>query len=167
MDINICTDEINNDFFNNKCSSELSEELSDMLKSKNSSIKCKQERDLDCLISNCSDSYKYKKNCSKPTKFNSQTDLKLKNDLYKILDLVNNLDCEIKQTKKLCYSLKQDALVKHSHNPTDLDDKVYEYIHCQINQKMDTILDTMNNKFEDIEKRISKLFKGFAATANI
>jgi hypothetical protein len=179
MNKDICTDEINDDIFGYDnslpCTSELSDELSAMLKSNNCEStfnKKKEEMELEKLLSDVSEVQPRSKPRSNPrqnqrsrytpksSSFSTKSKCddskmvhKLKNDMYKMLDLIHNLDEEVKDAKQMCYTMKE------------LDDKIYEFIQCQINQKMDTILDTMNLKFEDIEKRISKIYKGFSAVS--
>ncbi|MBA42934.1 MAG: hypothetical protein CMF62_02855 [Magnetococcales bacterium] len=128
--------------------------------------------ELEKLLSEVSDIHpKYSKNsssfCTKPKYDNSKMIHKLKNDMYKMLDLIHNLDEEVKEAKKMCYSMKEtcDTPSKPYNKHYDIDDKITDFIQCQINQKMDSILDTMNTKFEDIEKRISKIYKGFTAVS--
>jgi predicted transcriptional regulator len=196
-DCDICTDDINDDLFdeNNYSdfdanTSELSDELSAMMKTNNCDStfnKKEEEKELERLLEEVSEkscfssrsrsrssshSSKTSRSC-KPTTTdkpchsdaNNKTVKKMKKDLYKVLEMMNNIDEDVQNLKTVCKTIKCDKTeTKHTNN-CDLDDKIYDFIHCQINQKMDSILDTMNQKFEEIEKKISKVYKGISASA--
>jgi hypothetical protein len=59
-----------------------------------------------------------------------------------------------------CDCISNDMTSKCSRTTLDdceIDDKLYNFIHCQINERMDNIMDFINKKFDDVDDKLAAI----------